>query len=450
MSNNIKKCSAISVKAETLRRIRGLEKSKSPLKEWLSKSEYHKYVGRRCHYVEGADQSEYHNPFTVKKTGLNTCLDLYKNHLQTKLNNVSKKSLLDCAIEEFGGKPFIFGCFCPQSSIEKGLCHASVLANLVNDGFQKKINDTKQPVNDKISSSSSSSSSSLQKNDKKRLHKEMIEEKDEDSDNNNKETKEKNNNDNNITKQNPKRLKKDDNNNNNITNTTNTTKAIIEIDSKNSDSDTNSESEIIKKNIKTKIIKISSQIFLKLPTGGTIKYVPQYLTKEEGDILFKHLIDSKNWAQGEYKIFGKPMKTPRLLWAMKDEKTNISNSYSLTGSTVWSEEVKNLRDKLSKYLNKTLTYAQMNYYRSGKDYVSWHSDQECQKDDIIASISLGETRKFCFKNKNDKSIPKYEFELKHCDLIVMDYESSNEKWKHTVPKQNDVKNPRINITFRVK
>jgi alkylated DNA repair dioxygenase AlkB len=155
--------------------------------------------------------------------------------------------------------------------------------------------------------------------------------------------------------------------------------------------------------------------------------------------------------QGTYMMFGKPIKTPRLLWAMRDKNFIVPDSYSVTGNTVFSSLINSLRKKVEEYTGHKLLYAQLNYYRDGNDYIGWHTDSEVKKDDIIASISLGVPRRFVLRYKNyktNKDIPKHEFELGNGSLLIMDYNASTKYWKHILPKMKKVTDPRINITFR--
>lgn len=184
-----------------------------------------------------------------------------------------------------------------------------------------------------------------------------------------------------------------------------------------------------------------------------IKYIPNFLSDNESKIYYNSLLKESKWEQGTYVMFGKPIKTPRLLWAMRDKQYQVPESYSVTDSSIYSNEINTLREKIEKVTKRKLLYAQLNYYRDGKDYIGWHTDSEVQKGDIIASISLGVDRKFAIRHKNYKSnkdIPKYEFNLKNGSLLIMDYNTSTKFWKHTLPKMNKINGKRINITFRNK
>lgn len=78
--------------------------------------------------------------------------------------------------------------------------------------------------------------------------------------------------------------------------------------------------------------------------------------------------------------------------------------------------------------------------------MGWHSDPEASgKHDVIASLSLGATRKFAFKNKT--SGERREMDLHHGQLIVMRGDTQR-YWLHALLKTKAEKAPRMSLTFR--
>jgi len=147
-------------------------------------------------------------------------------------------------------------------------------------------------------------------------------------------------------------------------------------------------------------------------------------------------------------MYGKEVLTPRLLWAMRDDNSKISKQYKVSDSSIWTEKVKQVKELIESKIERQLTYAQLNYYRNGNDYIGWHSDRELMEGDIIASLSLGTARRFLLRSKSDNT--KYEFVLKPGSLLIMNYACANTEFKHTVPKEKNLNGDRINITFRNK
>lgn len=80
------------------------------------------YIGRNMSYaVKGAKASKWHNPFSVKKYGLEKCIEMYEEHVR------KNKDLMD-SLEELKGKTL--GCWCHPKP-----CHGDVLVKLVNEKF---------------------------------------------------------------------------------------------------------------------------------------------------------------------------------------------------------------------------------------------------------------------------------------------------------------------------
>lgn len=82
-----------------------------------------------------------------------------------------------------------------------------------------------------------------------------------------------------------------------------------------------------------------------------------------------------------------------------------------------------------------------------------HRDDEKELDEMvpIASVSLGQTRKFIFKHtdmrKKLRQIELVKLELRHGSLLMMNW-PTNQYWYHSVPKQKNATDIRLNFTFR--
>lgn len=189
---------------------------------------------------------------------------------------------------------------------------------------------------------------------------------------------------------------------------------------------------------------------IKLADGAELKYYKNFLLTEESTDLYQFLVENIPWKHGIYKMFGKDVKTPRVLYAMKNKNTDITDVYTVTESMIWTPEIKKIKKKLEKLTEKEFRYAQLNYYRDGNDYIGYHTDSEVQHGDIIASISLGTSRQFVFRHIDYKTnkIKKYEMTLESGSLLIMNEEAAKLYWKHSIPKAPKIKTGRINITFR--
>ncbi|KAL2864817.1 alpha-ketoglutarate-dependent dioxygenase AlkB family protein [Aspergillus lucknowensis] len=97
----------------------------------------------------------------------------------------------------------------------------------------------------------------------------------------------------------------------------------------------------------------------------------------------------------------------------------------------------------------------VNYYATGDDSISYHSDDErfLGPNPSIASISLGAQRDFLMKHKPSQdakvSNQPMKFSLASGDMVVMRGETQS-NWLHSIPKHKgrEAHKGRINITFR--
>jgi alkylated DNA repair dioxygenase AlkB len=89
----------------------------------------------------------------------------------------------------------------------------------------------------------------------------------------------------------------------------------------------------------------------------------------------------------------------------------------------------------------------LNLYRDGRDSVSWHADNEpgLGRNPIIASISLGMTRRFQMKHR--QRAERLSLDLPSGSCLVM-AGATQHHWLHQVPKTSRPVGPRINLTFR--
>jgi alkylated DNA repair dioxygenase AlkB len=86
-----------------------------------------------------------------------------------------------------------------------------------------------------------------------------------------------------------------------------------------------------------------------------------------------------------------------------------------------------------------------NLYRDGNDSVALHADDEPEMGPVIASISLGAERLFRLKAKDGTVVLSER--IPHGSLLIMAGETQK-NFKHEVPKEPAVEQPRINLTFR--
>mmetsp|Transcript_23002 Transcript_23002/g.46540 ORF Transcript_23002/g.46540 Transcript_23002/m.46540 type:complete len:735 (+) Transcript_23002:83-2287(+) len=92
----------------------------------------------------------------------------------------------------------------------------------------------------------------------------------------------------------------------------------------------------------------------------------------------------------------------------------------------------------------------LNYYQDGQQRIGWHSDrEEVGRTTPIASLSLGATRQFLIRSKTDGVRDRCSIDMTNGSIVVMENECQL-KYLHSVPRESDVREGRINLTFRCK
>ncbi|SDR65770.1 Alkylated DNA repair dioxygenase AlkB [Gramella sp. MAR_2010_147] len=180
-----------------------------------------------------------------------------------------------------------------------------------------------------------------------------------------------------------------------------------------------------------------------------LEYFPDFLNEREADHIYEFLLTLQDWKQDKIKLFGKEILQPRLT-ALFGEK---GKSYKYSGLEMFPKEfpeellkIKRKCEAIDQGIKFNVCLA--NLYRDGKDSMGWHADDEKElgKNPVIASLSLGTERIFHLKHKNI-STARHKIRLQHGSLLMMKG-TTQEFWKHQLPKTKKIVSPRINLTFR--
>jgi alkylated DNA repair dioxygenase AlkB len=197
----------------------------------------------------------------------------------------------------------------------------------------------------------------------------------------------------------------------------------------------------------------------KLEDNATIIWKQKFMTNSFATKLFKELT-KLNYEQPSINMYGKSIKIPRQQCWMANDNVSSANKTADKYADIrqkqkqlpWSPNVIKVKKSIEKMLGCTFDYVLINKYRDGNDHISYHNDEEAIDDNknVIASVSLGATRKFVLRHIEwkTKDIPKKEFMLTHGSLIIMK-DDTQKKWKHAIMKSKTVISERINLTFRI-
>ena len=192
-----------------------------------------------------------------------------------------------------------------------------------------------------------------------------------------------------------------------------------------------------------------SNEFIKLPLkDANVLYLEQFYNSETSNFLFNTLRKEIQWQQDNIKLFGKTYKQPRLtaLYAENEKPYSYSNITMYPES--FFKELEQIKSDIEEKIAHKFTTCLANLYRTGNDSNGWHSDNEKElgHNPVIASLSLGATRSFQLKHKTDSS-QRFNIELSSGSLLIMKG-TTQEFWKHQIPKTKKHVGERINLTFR--
>lgn len=165
--------------------------------------------------------------------------------------------------------------------------------------------------------------------------------------------------------------------------------------------------------------------------------------------LYSELLSTLPWQQDHITIFGKTHPVPRLQVWMGDPDANYQYSGLQLAPAPWNPTVKAIKQQIETICGHPFNSVLINLYRTGRDSNGWHSDDEPElgENPVIASFSLGATRRFRLRHKYRKGLSPYTFELSSGALLVMTG-STQKYWQHCLTKTAKLVDPRINLTFR--
>lgn len=180
-----------------------------------------------------------------------------------------------------------------------------------------------------------------------------------------------------------------------------------------------------------------------------VRYCPGFLDLNEASSLFETLNKTIQWHQPRLFIYGRWVDSPRLAAWYGDPGKTYRYSGLVNEPLPWTAELSAVRKNLERYCGTVFNSVLLNLYRDGEDSMGWHSDDEPELgvDPVIASLSLGGSRRFLFKHRRHKPTSTHAFTLEHGSLLVM-REGVQRDWRHSVPKTRRPVSARINLTFR--
>src|SRR6266702_6403011 len=188
-------------------------------------------------------------------------------------------------------------------------------------------------------------------------------------------------------------------------------------------------------------------------SGAEIYYDDRFLPPEEATELFNTLLSKCAWERRRAS-FGH--RVPRDEAYYGDPGTHYTYSRREYKPLPWISQLLLLKTRIedatssAAYGNLRLPKTDYNavlcnLYRNGNDSVGLHADAEPEMRPVIASVRLGAER--LFRLKGQSGAVAFAERWPHGSLFVM-AGNTQKNFRHEFPKEPDVDQPRINLTFR--
>jgi alkylated DNA repair dioxygenase AlkB len=184
-----------------------------------------------------------------------------------------------------------------------------------------------------------------------------------------------------------------------------------------------------------------------LARGAWLDLEPAWLGAGSALALLTALRAELSWEQRSIVLFGRPVPQPRLIaWAG-------DLGYRYSGQTLegrpftpsLSAVLEPVRDRAGVPFNHVL----VNRYRDGHDSMGMHADDEPElgEDPVVATLSLGATRRLVVKPRRKWDAPGHDLALEHGSLLIMGG-ACQRHYVHGIPRQPRLREERISLTFR--
>ncbi|MGV8960561.1 MAG: alpha-ketoglutarate-dependent dioxygenase AlkB family protein [Stenotrophomonas sp.] len=186
---------------------------------------------------------------------------------------------------------------------------------------------------------------------------------------------------------------------------------------------------------------------LNLP-GARISLYRHWWLRDTAERLQTALRDEVLWEVHRIRMFGRWVDSPRLSCWMGDPQAGYRYSGVTFTPLPWLPVLAPLRERLEAETGHSFNSVLLNRYRDGRDCMGWHSDDEPElgSQPMIASLSLGATRRFLLKHRAQPAV-RLALELQHGDLLLMGGDTQR-NYRHALPRTARPVGERINLTFR--
>lgn len=191
--------------------------------------------------------------------------------------------------------------------------------------------------------------------------------------------------------------------------------------------------------------------------GGKLRLYPQLFSAQESAGYLDALKQEVDWKSARITMFGQSVALPRKTAWFGDPGMRYTYSGISLEPLAWTPTLLGIRARVEEANGSTFNSVLLNFYRDGRDSVSWHSDDEPElgEDPVIGSVSFGSERPFCLRHKAvrardpERTNRDLQLTLSLPNGSYLEMGAGIQRcWMHQLPKRPRLTEERINLTFR--
>lgn len=180
-----------------------------------------------------------------------------------------------------------------------------------------------------------------------------------------------------------------------------------------------------------------------------VAYCRNWLSSVAADAALRAVLAEIAWSQHHVRLFGREVPSPRLSAWVGDPGATYTYSRVRHEPLAWTPALTDLRAKLIAETGVDFNSVLANRYRDGRDSMGWHADDEPElgRQPVIASVSLGATRRMRFRPRAPHPGAPLMLDLEHGSLLWM-AGATQQRYQHAIGKTRAEVGERVNLTFR--
>jgi len=166
-----------------------------------------------------------------------------------------------------------------------------------------------------------------------------------------------------------------------------------------------------------------------------------FLRADVAGALMQRCVEELDWHAETFSLFGRTHPVPRLISWVGDPGLDYRYAARSHVGCGWPAWLDGLRVLVGAATGQSFNHILVNRYRTGRDYMGWHRDDERGVSGNIAVLSLGAERRFGWREG-----PGYrsrQLLLPSGSILTLDGH-----WQHTLLRERQCEAERISLTFR--